>query len=25
LQEHGRPYGSSIEDVKAELLKAPTK
>ena len=25
LQEHGRPYGLSIEDVKAELLKAPTK
>ena len=25
LQEHGRPYGLSIEDVKAELLKAQTK
>ena len=25
LQEQGRPYGLSIEDVKAELLKAQTK
>ena len=25
LQEHGRPYGLSIEDVKAEVLKAQTK
>ncbi len=22
LQQHGRPYGLSVEDVKAELLKA---
>ncbi len=25
LQEHGRPYGLSIEGVKAELLKTQTK
>ena len=25
LQEHGRPYGLSVDDVKAELLKAPSK
>ena len=25
LQEHGRPYGLSIEDVKAELSKAQIK
>lgn len=25
LQAHGRPYGLSIEDVKAELLKAQPK
>ncbi len=25
LQEHGRPYGLSIEDVKAMLLKTQTK
>ena len=25
LQEHGRAYGLSIENVKAELLKAQTK
>lgn len=25
LQEHGRPYGLSVDDVKAELLKAQPK
>ncbi|OHB36015.1 MAG: hypothetical protein A2Y08_04235 [Planctomycetes bacterium GWA2_40_7] len=25
LQDHGRPYGLSIDDVKAELLKAQPK
>mgnify|MGYP001561696753 FL=1 len=25
LQEHGRPYGLSVDDVKAELLKAQLK
>ena len=25
LQEHGKPYGLSIEDVKAEILKAQPK
>ncbi|MCF6153822.1 MAG: hypothetical protein E3K36_00915 [Candidatus Brocadia sp.] len=25
LQEYGRPYGLSIEDVKAELLKTQSK
>ena len=25
LQDHGKPYGLSIEDVKAEILKAQTK
>lgn len=25
LQEHGRPYGMSIDEIKAELLKTQTK
>src|SRR5574340_364119 len=25
LQQYGKPYGASIEDVKAELLKMQTK